>query len=144
LEELEGTVSARNRVASLFHETLEGVHGIRFQEIHEQDVSTFKDLSVVIDEEAFGLSRDHLATALRAENIDSRKYFDPPVHLHNSYAQSRQATGNRLAVTERLARTSLSLPLWPGLDDETVERICDVIKDVQANSRAVAEALSEA
>ena len=144
LEDLEGTVSARNRVASLFREALAGVHGIRFQEIHEQDASTIKDLSVVIGEETFGLSRDHLATALRADNIDTRKYFDPPVHLHNSYAQSREAAGNRLAVTERLSRASLSLPLWPGLDDEMVERICAVIKDVQANSRAVAQALSEA
>lgn len=144
LEELEDTVSARNHVASLFHMGLAGVDGIRFQEVHAKDVSTFKDLSIVIDEGAFGLSRDHLASALRAENIDTRKYFDPPVHLHNSYANSAEVVDGRLAVTERLSRRSLSLPLWPGLGEAAVEKICDVIRDVQAHRRTVAEVLTEA
>jgi dTDP-4-amino-4,6-dideoxygalactose transaminase len=142
LEELEGTVSARNQVASLFRSGLADVDGIRFQEIRAEDVSTFKDLSIVIDERAFGLSRDHLASALRAENIDTRKYFDPPVHLHRSYAHSPKVVDHRLAVTERLSRRSLSLPLWPGLGEATVEKICDVIRDVQSQGRTVAEALT--
>jgi len=62
--------------------------------------------------------------------------------LHRSYAHSPKVVDHRLAVTERLSRRSLSLPLWPGLGEATVEKICDVIRDVQAQGGTVAEALT--
>ena len=56
------------------------VTGNWFQEVLPGTRSSYKDFSITVGGEAFGLARDELAKALAAENIDTRKYYDPPVH----------------------------------------------------------------
>ena len=99
--------------------------GIEFQTISARDTSTFKDLTIRVDADAFGLSRDGLALALLAEGVDTRKYFDPPVHRQRAYGHLEY---RRLPVTDAVAASVLSLPVYPDLTDEHVERVCEVIR----------------
>ncbi|MFB7617418.1 DegT/DnrJ/EryC1/StrS family aminotransferase [Kitasatospora sp. NPDC056181] len=50
-----------------------GLPGLRLALPEEGDVSTFKDLTLVLDAGAFGLTARQLAHALGAEGIDSRR-----------------------------------------------------------------------
>ena len=61
LETLETNVQARNRLAALYRRELADVPGITFQLVHPGDRCSYKDLTVMVDEAAFGLSRDALA-----------------------------------------------------------------------------------
>ncbi|MBE0696808.1 MAG: DegT/DnrJ/EryC1/StrS family aminotransferase, partial [Anaerolineaceae bacterium] len=74
LERLEEAAQTRNQSADMFQELLGVLPGIGFQVVRTGNRSSYKDFSVTIVEEAFGLSRDELALALQAENIDTRKY----------------------------------------------------------------------
>ena len=49
------------------------------------DESTFKDFTITVDEQAYGMSRDQLVTVLDAEGIDTRNYFDPPLHRQRAF-----------------------------------------------------------
>ena len=119
---LEGHARQRQELVTLFRQELGKLPGIGFQHVLPGNRSSYKDFSLTIDREKFGLSRDELAKALAAENIDSRKYYDPPVHRQTAYRQFAP-TEDRLKVTERLAKTSLSLPLWSHMTNETVLKI---------------------
>ncbi|MGZ8734940.1 MAG: DegT/DnrJ/EryC1/StrS family aminotransferase, partial [Acidimicrobiia bacterium] len=63
--------------------------------------------------------------------IDTRCYFDPPVHRQQSHAASADRP---LPVTDRVASAVVSLPLYPALAPADVDRITSVIADVAASS----------
>ena len=88
-------------------------------------MSTFKDLTIRVDADPFGLSRDGLALTLLAEGVDTRKYFDPPVHRQRTYEHLEY---RRLPVTDAVASSVLSLPVYPDLTDEHVEKVCEIIR----------------
>ena len=85
LEILDDHLARRAHLVARYRTLLAAVPGISPQHLAPGDESTYKDFTVVVDESAFGVDRDVLALALRAEGIDTRCYFSPPVHRHEAY-----------------------------------------------------------
>jgi dTDP-4-amino-4,6-dideoxygalactose transaminase len=139
---LEENALRRNRLVAAYREALDTVPGISFQEIAPGDRCSYKDLSITVDEEAFGLGRDELAVALQAENVDTRKYHDPPVHMHKTYLDQLDEQVDPLSVTNEIAGMSLSLPIWSHMRLEMVERICDAIRGIHVHSAEVKKILA--
>ncbi len=121
LDLLEAGARRRNEVASLFHRELGNLPGLHFQRVRPVDRCSYKDFSVVIDQAVAGLSRDRLAQELDIEGVDSRKYYDPPVHRHTAY---HQFADRALPATDQLAAQSLSIPMWSHMEDGTALSIC--------------------
>ena len=130
LFQLEEAARRRNHAAKLYRQALSEIPGIGFQQVSEGNRNSFKDFSITIEEDHFGVSRDTLASALEAENIDTRKYYDPPVHRHKAYRQFSPPAGS-LPNTELLATQSLSLPIWSNISDGIVLDICEAISRIQ-------------
>ena len=100
LARFDESLERRRYLAGLYRDYLDDVPGIEFQAVSPRDTSTFKDLTIRVDADAFGLSRDGLALALLAEGVDTRKYFDPPVHRQRAYEHLEY---RRLPVTDAVA-----------------------------------------
>lgn len=128
LKMLEEVVAHRNEVANRLQAGLSEIPGIGFQAIAETDRTTYKDFTIVIDPEAFGLRRDRAAAALLSEGIPSRKYFSPPCHQHQAF---RDFALDPLPLTETLAARCLSIPL---LDLDSVEGIVAAFQKIQVHS----------
>jgi dTDP-4-amino-4,6-dideoxygalactose transaminase len=120
---LEKHAARRQEIVAIFRRELGRLPGIGFQEVLPGNRSSYKDFSLTVDAAAFGLGRDELAQALAAENIDTRKYYDPPAHRQTAYRHFAPPEG-RLNVTEWLAASSLSIPLWSHMSDEIALNIC--------------------
>lgn len=131
LPQLDANAVHRNSLALLYREELSSIPGIGFQEVRSTDRNSYKDLSITIDAVAFGMTRDELASALAAENIETRKYYDPPVHKQTAYRQFAPQD-DALVNTMQLAATSLSIPIWSDMPASTVRDICSVIKCLHA------------
>lgn len=142
LRKLNAAALRRNAVASLYRDTLSAVPGIAFQQVAATNRHSYKDFSVTVDKQAFGLNRDELARALDAENIDTRRYYDPPVHRQIAYAHF-SSLSDLLDNTDLLAARSLSLPMWSEMSDETVLRICAAIGGIHEFADQVAAALNQ-
>jgi dTDP-4-amino-4,6-dideoxygalactose transaminase len=125
---LDRAIENRNAYAEFYRKELGKLRGIGFQKIAEGNQSAYKDFCITVDEVEFGLSRDQLAQALAEENIETRSYYNPPIHLQTAY---RQFTSKSLPVTEKLAQESLSLPMWSEMKAEILERVCRVIESIQ-------------
>ena len=134
LRSLDQAVENRNAYAEFYRRELGKLAGIGFQSIADGNRSAFKDFCISVDEDEFGLSRDQLAYALADENIETRSYYSPPVHLQTAY---RQFATRSLPVTEKLAQESLSLPMWSEMECETLERVCRVIEGLQQDSEQI-------
>jgi dTDP-4-amino-4,6-dideoxygalactose transaminase len=140
LDRLEAGVARRNEIAAAFGAELGALPGVGLVAVDPRDRCSWKDFSITVDGAAFGLSRDQLARALAAENVDVRKYYDPPVHRHTAYRAYAPGDG-RLPETELLAARSLSLPIWSHMDDGIVAGICRAVTRIAAHAAQVAEAL---
>ncbi len=138
---LEEAAAHRNKLAGIFRSELGRLPGIEFQRIRSNDRSSYKDFSITVNRHELGLSRDALAEALKAENIDTRSYYNPPVHLQSAYR--RFHSGGGLENTELLARTSLSLPIRSRDGEDMTFGICEAISRIHKHAREVAAALSK-
>jgi dTDP-4-amino-4,6-dideoxygalactose transaminase len=134
--ELDEHLVIRRALAQRYSEGLREVPGILFQRYDTADQHTWKDLTVRVEPGHFGCNRDLLVRALRAEGIDTRNYFDPPVHRQRSHRDPAVS----LPVTDSVASSVVSLPLYRSLDPSTVDEIVEVIAAVQARSGELAAA----
>ena len=125
---VKAKVQRHNELARLYDSLLADVPGLSFQLVDPADVSTFKDYSVSVDPEAFGMNRDELAQALLAENITTKKYFWPPLHKQDLYASYFENRPVDLHNTNYITDTVLSLPIYESLSDETAQAITATIK----------------
>jgi dTDP-4-amino-4,6-dideoxygalactose transaminase len=140
LENLEHAAESRNETATLFHEGLGGIPGIGFQEVRPGDRNSYREFSITIDPDAFGLSRDEIVTALAAENIDSRQYYEPPVHRQTAYQS--YFDGKPLPNTDWLSAHSISLPMWTDMDQSISLRICEALQRIHLSAREIHDKLA--
>jgi dTDP-4-amino-4,6-dideoxygalactose transaminase len=130
LEDIDAHLAIRRRLAERYRDALSGLPGLRLQAVDVGDASTYKDLTVIVDETAFGVDRDTLAGALRAEGIDTRPYFWPPVHRQQAYADlldGAAGDGAGLPATDWLSARVLSLPLWRDMPADAVDRVAEAV-----------------
>lgn len=124
---LEGWVARRNNLIGLYRACLSGIAGISFPQVHPENRSSGNYMVIFIDEEKFELTRDQLYLALQMENIQTKKYFYPPIHKQSAYSKYQN---QHLPVTERLSRSSLALPLYSHMAEETLKKICQAIERI--------------
>ena len=128
LAEVDDRVRRRNQIARMYDEQLASLPGLRFQKVDHRDVNTFKDYSIHVTPEQFGMTRDELAEGLLAENIETKKYFYPPMHMQTLYKQFYKVGGRDLKVTEEVTGGILSLPIYELLPDSTIEKVSLAIR----------------
>ncbi|MCG6551584.1 MAG: DegT/DnrJ/EryC1/StrS family aminotransferase [Candidatus Magnetominusculus sp. LBB02] len=71
--------------------------------------------------------RDKIKDALAASDISSVVYYPLPIHLQKPLEQFGFKRGN-FPVAEAASKEVLSLPVYPGLPKEEIERIAEIIK----------------
>jgi dTDP-4-amino-4,6-dideoxygalactose transaminase len=126
LKNLEVAAHNRNETVAFFQEFLGRLPGIGFQIVRPGDRHSYRELSITVQPELFGLSRDELALALAAENIDTRKYYQPAIHKQTAYRSYYD--GSPLPNTDWLSAHSLSLPMWSNMSAEVALGICEAVQ----------------
>jgi dTDP-4-amino-4,6-dideoxygalactose transaminase len=71
-------------------------------------------------------ARDALEAHLRANGIGTGRHYPWPVHLQPGIASFARVPGP-LAVTERIAREILSLPMFATISDTQIDRVVDAV-----------------
>jgi len=123
----------RHSLADIYRDRLSEVPGITFQLIPDGNHHTYKDLTIKIDSDTFGMDRDRVHSLLLDENIHTKKYFFPPLHQQSAYRGLPWRATN-LSVTERLSRNVLTLPLYSELGSEGVELIASAIASLHQHA----------
>jgi dTDP-4-amino-4,6-dideoxygalactose transaminase len=134
LRHLEERVVRRNATATRYRESLARLPGLSWQAVPPGARSSTKDLSVLVDAEAFGCAPEQVVAALRAEGIPTRRYYAPPVHRQTAY---RDVETGALPITDHISARVVSLPIWSHMDRTTVDRICDGIDRIHRHADAI-------
>jgi dTDP-4-amino-4,6-dideoxygalactose transaminase len=135
LKYLENAAESRNETANYYQEMLGRMPGIAFQRVLPGNRNSYKDFSITVDSDSFGITRDQLATALAAENIDTRKYYEPPAHRQIAYKEFYN--GSQLPNTDLLSERSLSFPMWSQMEQAVSAGICEAVQRIYENRLAI-------
>jgi dTDP-4-amino-4,6-dideoxygalactose transaminase len=112
----------RQNVASQYSMALMGIGDLILPETHENSTHVFH-LYVVRTKK-----RDELKEYLSRNGVDCLIHYPVPPHLQKAYINLNYKHGD-YPIAEELSSTSLSLPLWVGMSDGQVQRVCSLIID---------------
>ncbi len=127
----------RDELARRYRGAFAELPGITVQHVDDGDRPAWKDVGLVVDAAVFGVDRDGLAAALLAEGVDTRRYFAPPVHRQHAYRAHRDVA---LPATDALAAGVLTLPVYPLLSVDDVDRVAELVATIHARAGEVAAA----
>ncbi len=127
---VDGEIATRERLAGIYREKLSRLPGIRFQKVPEGNMHTYKDFTIVIEDKEFGISRDTLCDLLAEQNIQTKKYFYPPLHWQSAYSHLPKRVMD-VGTAEWLTKRVLTIPLYSSLGEEGVRKIADTIDAVR-------------
>jgi dTDP-3-amino-3,4,6-trideoxy-alpha-D-glucose transaminase len=128
LAHLPGWIAERRRLCARYEERLASAD-VRLQRVEPWAEPTWH-LYVLLHSE-----RDRLAAELRERGISTGVHYPIPVHRQPAMAGApHRVQGGRLPVTDELAATCLSLPIYPELAGDGVDRVAAAVSDVLAGA----------
>ena len=71
--------------------------------------------------------RDRVLAALRAAGVGAGVHYPTPVHLQPAWSHLGRPGG--FPAAERIARRCLSLPIFPGIASDEVDRVAEPLRD---------------
>ncbi len=129
LRHIKEKIRERELIVRRYRELLDDIPGIQMNLENKDIESNYSYFPIVVHEKEFGSTRNEVAAALQADNIVPRKYFYPLTNgfecYHGKYDQ------NETPVALYISKRVLTLPLYPDLPLEEVDRICGIIKECQ-------------
>ena len=123
LKHIDKVLADRREKYQLYMKLLEGK--VQFQAFEPEEYN-YSYMPVLLPSETKTLE---VLQRCSAKNIFPRRYFYPCLHK-----TPRFSTSQSLPVAEDVASRILSLPLYFGLEPETIERICGIISEVSLGS----------
>ena len=121
LPTLESRIEARRRVAARYGEHLAALP-LLLPPVDAGSRHVFRAYTVLVE------GRDEVRRHLAAAGVETRVYYAPPIHLQPAYRYLGLPPGS-FPVTEAVADRMLSLPIFPEMRSEQVERVFEALAE---------------
>jgi dTDP-4-amino-4,6-dideoxygalactose transaminase len=128
-------VNRRNHFA--YRSGLSGISGVSLMHYDESEAINWQYVVLEIDQAEAGLTRDELVEVLTAENVLARRYFFPGCHRMEPYQSYFPHAALLLPETEKLCHRVMVLPNGTSVNEDSVSRICQIIRTAVSNAPAV-------
>ena len=122
LKRLSAWTNERQRIASWYDKALLGIGDI-ITPYKNQKASHVYHLYVIRTE-----YRDALQEYLKKNYINTLIHYPLPIHLQMAFKEFGHKQGD-FPLTEKIAKSSLSLPLYPGIEEGKLMLILETIKE---------------
>lgn len=129
-ERLRELVEKRRANFALYKKLLTGVPGLSFLPDREGVSPVYWMNCILIDEKAFGISRNALRERLAKEGIETRTFFIP-MHIQPVFADRVYMTGKTFPVSEQLCAQGMYLPSSTQIMESTIRYVADRIIEIQ-------------
>jgi len=132
LERLEELQAARTALAQRYTDGLGDIEGIGLQApcASAGDRHSWCMFVIKVDASVADVDRDRMIEALKEANIGSSVHYIP-THLLTAY---RSLCRSSLPQTEAVWQQLVSLPLFPGMDDQDVDDVVAAVRDIARTS----------
>lgn len=122
LRHIDDNIKKRKIIYDKYIERLSDIDGLSLNKVNEYE-SNYAYFPIRIDK--INVSRDKLFEELEKNDIYSRKYFYPLTSQYDCYKDKFDSSLTPVAL--KIAKQILTLPIYPDLALDDVDRICDII-----------------
>jgi dTDP-4-amino-4,6-dideoxygalactose transaminase len=127
LDGVELAFTRRRSIDERYRAGLRDVAGIRCVRPGSERVSNYSYFPILVEPE-YPISRDALYRKFRDNDIYVRRYFYPLISDFPMYRGLPSAAHANLPVARKVAQQVLCLPIYPGLPDDQIDRVLDLIR----------------
>jgi dTDP-4-amino-4,6-dideoxygalactose transaminase len=132
LEAMRDIVDVNRRNYLTYCEELRSVFGVSVIRYEPEEKNNYQYVVIEVDPDVCPRNRDEIVEALHAENVIARKYFWPGCHRMEPYRTAQPDAWKQLPETERVAARVIVLPTGQAVNEETVLRVCGIIRKAAA------------
>ncbi len=123
LRHLDGWNKMRNANAVYYHKLLSKVKGITVPVMKDDRTHVFQTYAIRLK------NRDKVCQGLKERGIDALIHYPIPLHLQEAYKELKHKAGD-FPISERISKEILSLPMFPHMNKEQIEYVCDCLIEV--------------
>jgi len=127
LKYVDQAIAKRKKIAERYRERLKGIAGLTYLEDFPGVRHCYPYFPILIDKDKFGKTRDEVYEELKKHNIFGRRYFYPLISQFPTYKGLESAQPGKLPVAERVTTEVICLPIFPDLEDQSVNEIIFLI-----------------
>lgn len=125
LRHLDELIEKRKKLVNRYRENLNNISGIKICHEQENVHGNYSYFPVIFDGIKF--NRDEVFDCLVSKNIYPRKYFYPLTNTLKCYSDLPSVGSEKTPTAKYLSERVLTLPLYPDLSEEEVDKICNII-----------------
>jgi UDP-4-amino-4,6-dideoxy-N-acetyl-beta-L-altrosamine transaminase len=129
LNKLDGFIRRREEIVNLYNEKLKHLEWLTLPYQRPGVTPVLHLYVVLIDYEGIAKTRDQVMAELKAKGIGTQVHYIP-VHLHPYYREHWGFKPGDFPRAERYYRQCLSIPLFPKMTDEDVQRVIDALIEI--------------
>lgn len=123
LKRLEVWNEARKKNADLYFEYLKDIKGILLPTIKEDRSHVFHLFIIQLD------CRDEVLDQLKESGVHCGLHYPIPLHLQVAYSHLNLGA-KTFPVSEVTAKRILSLPMYPELEKQQIQYVCDTLREL--------------
>jgi len=131
---LDQNCERRRAIAERYEEAFRDLPGIEFPKVPQRDCSARHLFTIWVAPDR----RDAVLEQLQSQGIGVAVNYRP-VHLMRFYRERFNHRPGERPNAESIGARTISLPLYPNLRDEEVERVIDVVRQVAETEAAVTD-----
>ena len=120
LEKLERQMEIRRRIARMYQDAFADADALETPPEPDNGRHAWHLYILKLNLDRLSVGRDAFAAELEALNIGTAVHYIP-LHRFTHYRQSCRSARGDFPNAERLYERALSIPLWPGMDENDAE-----------------------
>ena len=126
LKTIAEQIEKRKHIADKYRNSLSKIKGITFVNDIENIKHNYAYFPIYVEKD-YPLKRDELYQKLKDNNIFARRYFYPLISNMPTYKSLPSSNKNNLPQANLLANKVICLPIYPDLEIENIEFICNLL-----------------
>lgn len=132
LERLPQWVGRRRENAQRLNAGLSGVEGVETPRVLPGTEHAYHQYTILVPDSEDGTARDGIARRMQEGGVETGVHYPRPLHHQPVLQEDGDGELPSLPVSERLARTVLSLPVHPALSEADLDVVAQVTREAVA------------
>lgn len=129
LKYIDTAIEQRKTIDAVYREGLQDVRGISCHRLQDNGRSNYSYFPIFVEDD-YPLTRDQLYDMLKANGINSRRYFFPLITEFPMYKNTSKLSRNKLPNATNASKKVLCLPIYSVLTESEQQRIIKLISKI--------------
>jgi perosamine synthetase len=134
LKKVDYMWESRKRIAAHYTKELKDLDTIELHTVKSDRESSWHLFPIRLHLEKLNKTRAQIIEELRKNNIGVGVHF-MPVHQHLYYSETFNLKDDDYPVSSSVFPRLLSLPIYPGMNNENVDRVISVLRDILSRAK---------